>query len=292
MARSYHWNFILNNPSSSGRRLNYAVVRRYFQAAGSNTAATASYMAHEQNLPENSIHYRLGKELSTIAEWLDAVPPEGRVLDLGCGAGSWTKIFANRYDSVVGFEQSASMVAAARTLMAPFPGVEIIEGDVRTDIPDGPFDLIFLGGLCMYLDDEDAVVMLRSLKGRLAPGASIVLRETTVPQGKLTPSGEYQAVYRNVSLYQDIFREAGFPPAQLRRNYAYTNMEVAVELVEARRKHLRFLPAQSNFLGALTWYLLRVLTPLSFWLLPRTLSRLQINWPHLQNHFFRLSPSE
>ena len=102
MVRPYRWNFILNKPSSSGRRLDYAVVRRYFQAAGSNTAATASYMAHEQNLPENSIHYRLGKELSTVADWLDAIPATGRVLDLGCGAGSWTKIFADRYDSVVG----------------------------------------------------------------------------------------------------------------------------------------------------------------------------------------------
>jgi hypothetical protein len=130
------------------------------------------------------------------------------------------------------------------------------------------------------------------LKDRLAQGASIVLRETTVPKGKLTPGGEYQAVYRNVALYQDLFREAGFPTAVRRRNYAYTNMEVAVELVEARRKYLRFLADQSNFLGALTWYSLRALAPLSFWLLPRALSQLKINWPRLQNHFFRLTPSE
>ncbi len=291
-APTCHWNFILNNHGSSGRRIDYAIVRRYFQAAGSDTAATASYMAHEQNLPENSIHYRLRKEIKTVADWLDAVPQTGRVLDLGCGAGAWTKIFANRYDSVIGFEQSASMAAAARTLLAPFPGAEIVEGDVRKDLPAGPFDLIFLGGLCMYLDDNDVVEMLRSLKDRLAPGAAIVLRETTVPRGKLTPGGEYQAVYRNVGLYQDLFREAGFPTAGFRRNYAYTNMEVAVELVEARRKHLRFLPDQSNFLGALTWYSLRALAPLSFWFLPRALARLQIHWPHLQNHFFRLSPSE
>ena len=282
----------MNSSKASGQRIDYKIVQRYFQAAGSKTAATASYMAHEQNLPEDSVRYRLRKEIATVADWFDAVPPTGRVLDLGCGAGSWTKIFANRYDSVVGFEQSSSMVAAARTLLAPFPGAKIIEGDVRKDLPAGPFDLIFLGGLCMYLDDIDTVEMLRSLKDRLASGASIVLRETTVPQGKQTPGGEYQAVYRNVGLYQDLFREAGFPTAGFRRNYAYTNMEVAVELVEARRKHLRFLPGQSSFLGALTWYSLRAIAPLSFWLLPRALSRLQINWPHLQNHFFRLSASE
>ena len=278
----------MNSDSSSDQRIDYTVVRRYFQAAGSNAAATASYMAHEQNLPENSVRYRMRKEIEMIADWLDAVPREGRVLDLGCGAGTWTKIFADRYDSVVGIEQSSSMVAAARTLLAPFPSAKIVEGDVQKDLPAGAFELIFLGGLCMYLNDSDVVAMLRSLKDRLASGAFILLRETTVPQGKLTARGDYQAVYRNVSLYQDLFRKAGFETSEFRRNYAYTNMEVAVELVEKRRKNLRFLPADSPFLGALTWYSLRASAPLSFWLLPRVLSRLQINWPRLQNHFFRL----
>ena len=282
----------MSSPGSSDQRIDYTIVRRYFQAAGSNTAATASYMAHEQNLPKNSVRYRLRKEIETIADWLEAVPRAGRVLDLGCGAGTWTKIFADRYDSVVGIEQSSSMVAAARTLLAPFPSATIVEGDVREDLPAGPFDLIFLGGLCMYLNDPDAVAILRSLKARLASGASIILRETTVPQGQLIPPGDYQAVYRSVRIYQDLFREAGFPTLEFRRNYAYTSMEVAVELVETRRKNLRFLPAQSPFLGALTWYSLRAIAPLAFWLLPRVLSRLQIDWPRLQNHFFRLRAPE
>ena len=148
----------MRSPDSSDQRIDYTAVRRYFQAAGNNTAATASYMAHEQNLPENSVRYRMRKEIATIADWLDAVPRAGRVLDLGCGAGTWTKIFAARYDRVVGIEQSSSMLAAARTLLAPFPNAQIVEGDVRKNLPEGLFDLIFLGGLCMYLNDVDAVL--------------------------------------------------------------------------------------------------------------------------------------
>ena len=78
------------SPGSSDQRIDYEVVRRYFQTAGSDTAVTSSYMAHEQNLPQNSVRYRLRKEIETIADWLKAVPREGRVLDLGCGAGTWT----------------------------------------------------------------------------------------------------------------------------------------------------------------------------------------------------------
>ena len=282
----------MNRHSSSDQRIDYTVVQRYFQAVGGNSAATASYMAHAQDLPEDSVRFRMRKEIETIADWLEAVPRVGRVLDLGCGAGTWTKIFADRYESVVGIEKSSSMVSAARTLLAPFPSAEIVEGDVLEDLPAGPFDLIFLGGLCMYLNDSDAVALLRSLRERLASGASIVLRESTVPRGRVTPRGDYQAVYRNVDLYQDLFLEAGFATSEFRRNYGYTSMEIAVELVEARRKHLRFMPAQSPFLGALTWYSLRARAPLSFWLLPRVLAQLRIKWPRLQNHFFRLCAAE
>ena len=280
----------MTRTDSPKHRINYAAVRRYFDAAGSHAAASASYMAHEQNLPNDALRYRLRKETTAIVDWLDAVPHSGKVLDLGCGAGTWTEIFANRYDTVVGIEQSSSMVAAARIRLASFPSVEIVEGDVRENLPAGGFDLIFLGGLCTYLNDPDVVTMLHSLEGRLATGGSLVLRESTVPQGRLTLDGNYQATYRSVSLYRDLFREAGFLTSEFRRNYGYTCMEVAVELVEMRRKSLRFLPKESPFLGALTWYALRGMAPLSFWLLPRVFSQLEINWPRLQNHFFRLCP--
>ena len=76
---------------------------------------------------------------------------------------------------------------------------------------------------------------------------------------------------------------------QVRRNLGYTSMEIAIELVEMRRRWLPFLPASSQWLGALTWWPLRMTAPLSFRRLPRGLDRLNIPWPGLQNHFFKLS---
>ncbi len=278
----------MNHHTSNEQQIDDATVQRYFNGLGSSTAAAISMMAHEHSLPDSAARYRLSKEIRTINDWLDAVCDSGRVLDLGCGAGVWVEIFARRYKDVIGIERSSLMVKAARKRVADLPNVEIFEGDGRNDLPEGSFDMIFLGGLCMYLNDIDVVALLNSLKSRLVEGGSIILRESTVRQGVSLAKGEYQAVYRNVSLYHRLFEDAGPFSVEVRRNYAYTSMVTAEELVDLRRKWLPFLPRESTMLGSLTWWALRGTTPLSFWALPRVLSRLNISWPRLQNHFFRL----
>jgi hypothetical protein len=180
------------------------------------------------------------------------------------------------------------MVEAARERVARLPNVEILQGDVRHDLPEGPFDIIFLGGLCMYLKDLDVVALLQSLKSRLTVGGAIILRESTVHQGVSLSQGEYQAVYRNVNLYRQLFGDAGSFHVEVRRNYGYTNLVTAEEFVDLRRRWIPFFPADSTTLGSLTWWALRGITPISFWALPRLLSQLSIPWPRLQNHFFRL----
>ena len=223
-------------------------VRRYFNTPGHGSAAAVSMMAHEHNLPIDAAVYRFRKEVQTVSDWLDAVPVTGRVLDLGCGAGSWLAVFAKRYRFVVGMEQSALMVEAVRERMHTLPNIEIIEGDVRVKLPDGPFDLIFLGGLCMYLNDGDTTALLRALSHRLTNDGSMILRESTVPKGRSIVQGEYQAVYRSPSVYRTLFLEAGFNSSEVRRNYGYNAMVTGEEMVDLRRRWMPFLPAESPFL--------------------------------------------
>lgn len=281
----------MHEPQKSEAKLDYNAVQQYFESTDHESAASASYMAHDHNLPEDVVRYRLRKEVATIGDWLDSIGATGTVLDVGCGAGAWTEIFAQRFSSIVGIEQSVSMLAAAQKSAGAYPNVTLLNQDVRAELPKGPFDLIFLGGLCMYLKDDDAVSLLRSLAERLTPGGCLILRETTVPTGELTASGEYQAIYRSVELYRQLFAQAGIAEPEVRRNYAYNSMEIAIQLVEQRRR-LRILPKESRFLAALTWYALKGTAPVSLWLLPRLLSRLGVPWPSLQNHFFRLSSGQ
>ncbi len=281
----------MERESSLDMQIDDAAVQRYFDGADGTAPAAMSMMAHEYNLPSNAVAYRLGKELRTIGTWLDAVDKSGRVLDVGCGAGAWVEIFAGRYRSVIGVERSQAMVEDAKKRVSHLSNAQILQGDGRQDLPAGPFDLIFLGGLCMYLGDTDVVALLHNLKSRLSEEGTIILRESTVREGVQFAEGEYQAVYRSVERYQKLFGEAEIFRVEVRRNAGYTSMEIAEEAVVFRRKWLPFLPKDSNLFGYLTWWLLRLASPITFWALPRALSGLNVAWPRLQNHFFKLNPT-
>jgi len=278
----------MNHHTSVEQQIDDAAVRRYFNGVEGSSAAAISMMAHEHNLPASAARYRLSQEILTIRDWLESSCDSGRVLDVGCGAGVWTEIFARRYEAVIGIERSSMMVKAARERVANLPNVEIFEGDGRNDLPEGSFKMIFLGGLCMYLRDADVMALLNSLKHHLSEGGSIILRESTVRHGVSIARGEYQAIYRSVRMYHQLFKNAGLFSVEVRRNYGYTSMVTAEELVDMRRKWLPFLPKNSPALGSLTWWALRGTMPISFWALPRLFSLLNIPWPKLQNHFFRL----
>ncbi len=277
-----------NSETSPQEEIDDAVVESYFDGAGGTTAASMSMMAHGHNLPLKAVIHRVAREQGIIGKWLDAVPASGRVLDVGCGAGAWVEIFANRYDSVIGIERSQLMVDAARTRVSHLTNAQIISGDVRKDLPDGPFDLIFAGGLFMYLNHSDAVSLLDSLKDRLSVGGSIVLRESGVRSGVSLAKGEYQAVYRSVELYRHLFQRSDIACLEVKQNLGYNDVVIAEELVSFRRKWLPFLARESPLLGALTWYALRGTAPISFWALPKALSGLNIPWPRLQNYFYLL----
>ena len=280
------------NPESHGQQqIDDAVVESYFDGAGGATAASMSMMAHGHNLPLNAMAQRLANEQRTIRGWLDAVNHSGKVLDVGCGAGAWVEIFADRYDGVIGIERSQLMVEAAKTRVAHMANAEIISGDGRKDLPDGPFDMIFVGGLFMYLNDSDALALIDALKQRLGTGGTIILRESTVRTGVLLARGEYQAIYRSVDSYRQLFQEAGIDCQEVRQNPGYRNIVMAEELVSFRRKWLPFLPKDSDLLGNITWWVLRGTAPISFWALPKVLSGLNVPWPRLQNHFFLLRPA-
>jgi SAM-dependent methyltransferase len=268
------------------QRLDYEAVRRYWDGAAASAAA-ASYMAHEQGLPQACVDYRFAHEQAIVERWFANLTAASAVLDVGCGAGAWTALFAQRYRRVVGVELSHNMIVAAGERLAGLDNVELIEGDVVHAPIEGEFEGAFLGGLLMYLNRDDAVQLLSRLGG-LVNGGRIILRESTVRRGIEVKTGDYQVTYRSPEEYVAIATEAGFKVRAVERNRGYASMEVAVELVNLMRRVPALRRRDPTLVGHPLWSALRLTAPLSLGLVPRAIEAAGLEWPHLTNHFLLL----
>ncbi|MCH7909692.1 MAG: DUF1800 family protein [Candidatus Hydrogenedentes bacterium] len=169
---------------------------------------------------------------------------------------------------------------------APYVNVELVHGDVMLFQPEDQYDVVFLGGMLMYLNEQDVISLLQRLSPFLQPEGFILCRETTVRQGTTMCQGDYQAVYRSVADYERIFAECDLSILKLEVNEPYVLMQMGCEFVKKwkalTRTSLQCLPA----VGRLAYWGLRLGYP---WI-TRVPTALRLAYPELTNHFFVLQP--
>ena len=121
----------------------------------------------------------------------------------------------------------------------------------------------------------------------LQPGAIILCRESTVRSGVVTRKGEYQAVYRSVQNYENIFRKCGLDVIRVKKNTPYILMQMGCELIKKWKSivpdPLQLIPIA----GHLIYWGLRLGNP---WV-ARIAEKMGIDVPELENHFFVLQVS-
>jgi len=119
--------------------------------------------------------------------------PGDRVLDVATGTGMVAAEILTRCDcSVVGLDQSAAMLSAARTRFAAREGsrVELIEGEAEAlPFAKESFDVLTFTYLLRYVDDPRAT--MRELARVVRPGGRVASLEFGVP-----PLGPARAAWR------------------------------------------------------------------------------------------------
>lgn len=266
--------------------MDYEAIRQFWdRAAGS--AAAASYMAHEQGLPQSCVDDRFALEREVVERWFSDLDSKSSVLDMGSGSGAWTALFAQRYGRVVSVEQSPKMVADARERLRDVKNVDLIEGDCLSASIKGKFQGAFFGGMLMYLNRDDAVKLLTRV-AKLVPGGKIILRESGSRKRVEMKTGDYHVAYRSPDEYAAIAEEAGLRVRAVERNRGYARMEIAVEVVNLIRRLPILKHRDPALVGVPTWRALSLTAPVTLNLIPRAIKAAGIDWPHLNNNFILL----
>ena len=151
-------------------------------------------------------------EHQRFAQLLKKLEPRryGRVLEIGCGSGSFTRCFASLADQVIALDVSSEAVAKARTAQGAASHVEFRTANVMDydPKPEGPWDLIilsetvyFLGWLYPFFD----VAWLASdLFTATRPGGRLLLANSYGgPQ-------DYLLLPFLIRTYRDLFRNIGY----------------------------------------------------------------------------------
>jgi SAM-dependent methyltransferase len=109
-----------------------------------------------------------------LGTWLPGVLPQRgrRALDAGCGSGHHTLLLADRFDEVIGIDQSAPMIRLA-TARRPRPNIAYHHQDLMSfGDPDG-FDLVLSVNTLHHLPDLDGA--LDHLRRLTRPAGLVVL---------------------------------------------------------------------------------------------------------------------
>ncbi|MGZ6266615.1 MAG: class I SAM-dependent methyltransferase, partial [Candidatus Limnocylindrales bacterium] len=108
-----------------------------------------------------------------------------RVLDVATGTGMVAQALRDRYGcSVVGLDQSADMLAVARTREGVYDSIVEARAE-RLPFPDASFDHLTFTYLLRYVDDPAAT--MRELARVVKPGGRVAMVEFGLPRGLWRP---------------------------------------------------------------------------------------------------------
>ncbi len=173
------------------------------------------------NLEQDAENLQLKIELETkkIFDWLGNISGKN-ILDLGAGVGQWSFRFAEKGASVVAVEYSDPLAEIGRK-EAEKRGVnnlKFITSSAEDFKPEVSFDIVFISGLFVYMNDDQAIKFMKNLPLSCNKNTIVVLRDGTGIKERHEINNKfsehlkvpYSATYRNREEYLQLFSNAGF----------------------------------------------------------------------------------
>ena len=97
-----------------------------------------------------------------------------RCVDLGCGFGDWTELFAQLADEVHAFDVAPAFVEETQRRV---PSARVTCADIRDYVLPENVDFVYIGAVLLYVDDADALELLQRIRRAVMPGALVIWRD-------------------------------------------------------------------------------------------------------------------
>ena len=147
------------------------------------------------------------EDVQTLAR---SLPPDARVLDLGCGTGRpLSEVLAKTGVALVGLDSSADMI---ERFEANLPGIPILHERIQdARFPEASFDAVVAWGVLFHLSDADQADVVFRISTWLKPGGRFLF---TSGEDAGTRAGEMNGVaftYRSLGApaYRQLVEAAG-----------------------------------------------------------------------------------
>lgn len=186
---------------------------RYYQAL-----PFESIVNLEQDAQALAIKIR--EETHKIFAWLPGLAGKS-VLDLGAGVGQWAFRFMEHGAArVTAVEFSSALVDIGRqeARARGVDGIEFVISAAEEYLSNRLFDVVFVSGLMVYLNDDQAEALLKNMRHYTSQDTMILLRDGTgrVQRFEINDrfseqlNAGYSATYRTASQYRELFARHGF----------------------------------------------------------------------------------
>ncbi len=108
-----------------------------------------------------------------VEDFLELLPKNGKILDVGCGPGSEVKFFIERNFLVEGVDLSEEMIKIAKQMVPK--GIFKVMDFRKLEYPDKTFDGIFANYSLIHIPEKEVVPTLREFNRVLKPDGIIYI---------------------------------------------------------------------------------------------------------------------
>lgn len=193
------------------------------------------------------MNYRTKIEIKHLLKKVDLA--DKTILDLGCGSGRMSFEFAKTCKHVIGLDFAESAIELANNFKKEknINNAEFYVADISTFEENKSFDIIFIGGVLMCLNDDVVQLLLHKVKPLMSSSTLLINRDTISFSKRFTskelPNRKDFTVYRTLDEYLEIFK-ADFRTIYTKETYPFLiTMKLfnAIKIRETSSKFLLFL---------------------------------------------------